>query len=146
MRLSEQFVVVAPVATVWSALIDVPAMFECVPGAHLEQQRADGRYDAGIGVDFGEVSLEFKGVVGFEFGDLTGVIRAEGRDKTGVVRAEGEMRLVVEDATSGTKVAIEADFRFSGILASVAEFGAKMTAGRLVRDFSNCLEARLVSG
>jgi len=146
LHFSHEFVVRADEERVWQSVTDVPFVFSCIPGAQLDGQVAPDAYGATIVVDFGELSFNFRGSVRCSFGhDRTGVIHGEGRDKTGLVAAGGDIRLEVAASgqSRGTRVYIEADIQFSGVLAPVATASAHIVAGRLIRDFATALADRL---
>lgn len=145
MRVAHHFAVAAPDEAVWGALMDVPAVVACIPGARVTGRRDDGRYDASIGVRYGRIGLEFKGVadVSYDSGSRVVRIRANGSDRAGVTRAVAALLLGLAPRADGTDVSLGGDVELSGGLAHVPAVGGDALLQRLMTSFGERLAARI---
>lgn len=145
MRVAHRFAVAAPDEAVWGALMDVPAIMACIPGARVTGRRDDGRYDASIGVRYGRIGLEFKGVADVSFDRAARVvrIRANGIDRGGATRAVADLSLGLEPRPDGTNVALGGHVDLSGALAHVPAVGSDALLERLMASFGERLAARI---
>lgn len=148
MKLEQSFSVQAPLQTVWEALTDVERVAPCLPGATLAPGGGDGVYEGTFAVKLGPASAAYQGTLEMASVDeqaRTTTMRASGRDKRGQGTAAATIvsRLVEEEG--GTRVDVETDFTITGRLARFGRGGMiQDVSNRLLRDFSVCLQARLV--
>ena len=123
---------------------DVPGVIACIPGATIGVANDDGSYEAKIGVQYGETSVHFSGLVRLErTAPRILLVRAEGQDGLKSIRAEGEIVLTFAEAPEGgTTMDLAASFSFSGILAPLGRAATKMVGPQLMKSFGACLAAK----
>lgn len=146
MRVAHQFEIAADDAAVWRELSDVAAVLSCIPGVREVAARDDGRYDAAIGVRYGAIGLEFRGVVAVAFDADARVvlIAARGRDRSGATRAAADLALeFAQRDPARTGLRISGDVDLSGALAHVPAAGAGALVDRLMASFGDRLAARV---
>jgi carbon monoxide dehydrogenase subunit G len=134
--------------TVWALLSDPRAVVECVQGASLGEQDADGTYDAGIMVKFGPAKVAFKARVDIEYDEptMSGKVSSRGKDKQGGARFNTAMNFKVigqPAGGTGSQIHVAAQVEISGKLASLIETGASMVVKRMTKEFSEALAARV---
>ncbi len=142
--LSERFVLAAPPSDALALFEDVAGVIGCIPGASVSGRNEDGSHAARIGVQYGETSVHFAGVVRLERTSPTTLrVRAEGQDGLKSIRAEGEIVLTFAEATGeSTTVELAASFAFSGVLAPLGRAATKMVGPQLMKSFGACLAAK----
>ena len=142
--LSERFQFPASLTDALALFEDVPGVVACIPGATIGTLHDDGSYEAKIGVQYGETSVHFSGLVRLERSAPTVLrVRAEGQDGLKSIRAEGDIVLTFAvAATGGTTMDLAASFSFSGILAPLGRAATKMVGPQLMKSFGACLAAK----
>jgi len=149
MRVDHRFDITADDATVWRALADVAVVISCVPGARVIGRRDDGRYDAAIGIRYGHIGLEFRGVAAVTYDDGSRVIRiyASGNDRSGATRAAADLSLDVRPHDGHlTALRLDGSVDLAGALAHVPAVGADALVARLMTSFAERLAARIEGG
>jgi carbon monoxide dehydrogenase subunit G len=145
MRVAREVSLAAPTERVWALLWDVPRMVACVPGCvdarEVEPRR---RYQARMSQKVGPISLSVPldiHVTEEAPGRL--VLDARGRD--GVVAAEVQMavRLAVEPAAAGSRLAVAAEGRVLGKLGALGAAVIQRRAEELVDEFTARLRHEL---
>ena len=151
MKLEQSFEVAAPVDVVWAALIDVPRVAPCLPGAEIGDTADDGTYSGTFSVKLGPATASYRGTIRIEQADEathTATMRASGTDKRGQGGAKALMVSTVQPGEGGgTRVDVETDFSITGRLASFSRGGMmKDISSRLLGEFAACLQETLTSG
>ncbi|RPJ46891.1 MAG: carbon monoxide dehydrogenase [Betaproteobacteria bacterium] len=135
---------------VWKVLSDPHAVVECVPGASLGELQEDGYYDAGLLVKFGPAKITFNARFMLELDEpaLSGAVTSRGKDNQGGTRIHATMnfRVVDQEGGAGSSILIDSNVEVSGRLSSVVESGASLVVGRMTREFTERLVARLAAG
>ena len=149
MKLEQAFEVQAPIEQVWEALIDLERVAPCLPGATITGHDDDGTYHGEFKVKLGPTTAAYRGTVKIEDADAsthTATMRANGTDKRG---QGGAHATIVNSLTSEgdvTRVQAVTDFTITGRLARFGRGGMiEDISNRLMRDFSACLQSRIVS-
>lgn len=142
--LSERFVLAAPLDDALALFEDVAGVVGCIPGASVSGRNQDGSHAARIGVQYGETSVHFAGVVRLERTSPTTLrVRAEGQDGLKSIRAEGDILLTFGEASAGsTAVDLAASFAFAGVLAPLGRAATKVVGPQLMKSFGACLATK----
>ncbi len=148
MKLEQSFVVGAPVATVWKALIDVERVAPCLPGAEITQANDDGSYEGSFQVKLGPTTAAYTGRLSMESLDepaRRATMKASGRDKRGQGSANATIVSTMhEHEGGGTRVEVETDFTITGRLARFGRGGMMQDiSNKLLGDFADCLRESL---
>jgi carbon monoxide dehydrogenase subunit G len=148
-ELNERIEVPASPRAVWSVLSDPRAVVECVEGATLGEQQADGSFDATLVVKFGPARVSFKAkfVLELDPAAMTGSVLARGKDGIGGTRVESAMKFSVvgQEVPPASTIPITAEVEISGKLASLIETGANLVVKHMVADFTQRLAARVTA-
>lgn len=145
-HLENEFAVPTDADGAWAALVDIPLVAGCVPGASIESRDPDGSYRGKVGLSLGPVSVEYDGrieVVRQDDHARVLSLRAEGRDGRGQGTVNASFTLHVEPDGATTRARLVTDVDVTG---RVAQFGRgimEQVARRIVAQFSTNL-ARLV--
>ena len=145
MDIHESFGVPSDPRTVWGVISDPRAVVSSVPGASLSEQREDGSFDASVTVKFGPVKVSFHTRVTLELDDaaMVGHVTARGKDNQGGTRVTSTMTFeVMDEAESGSTVAINGEAEISGKLAGLIESGASIVVNRMSSEFADNLAKR----
>lgn len=149
MKISQEFVVAPPVDIVWDFFQDVPSVADCLPGAELTGQDADGAYEGKLSAKLGPMTATFEGkaTVSPEPAERKATIEGKGVDKKGGSRGQVKVAYSLEEVADGTKVIVGADVQLSGPAAQFGRTGLiNEMSKRLIDDFVTCLEAKLQAG
>jgi uncharacterized protein len=149
MELDHEFTVAAPVDEAWDVLMDLDRVVPCMPGAALTSYDGDA-FEGTVKVKLGPVSMTFTGKGRFVERDAdarTMVVEASGKDARGGGTARATVRAALTTAgADSTDVKVHTDLAVTG---RAAQFGRGMIAdvsGRLLGQFTDCLQGKLASG
>ncbi len=149
MKLEQAFEVQAPIEQVWEALIDLERVAPCLPGATITGHDDDGTYHGEFKVKLGPTTAAYSGTVKIEGADATthtATMRANGTDKRGQGGAHATIVNTLTAEGDVTRVQAVTDFTITGRLARFGRGGMiEDISNRLMRDFSACLQSRIVS-
>jgi carbon monoxide dehydrogenase subunit G len=150
MKLEQAFEVQAPIERVWEALIDLERVAPCLPGATITGHDEDGTYHGEFKVKLGPTTAAYRGTVKIEEADAsthTATMRAKGTDKRGQGGANATIvNKLTSDGGGTTRVEAVTDFTITGRLARFGRGGMiEDISNRLMRDFSSCLQSRIVA-
>lgn len=146
MILDNEFRVSVPIERAWEVLTDIPLIAPCLPGAELTGHDGD-EYSGKIKIKVGPVTSHFAGKALLTVRDEATrhvEIQADGRDAKGSGNASATITADMSEDGDGTKVTIHTDLKISG---KVAQFGKNMIAevsGKLIGQFVDCIEQRLL--
>jgi len=149
MKLEQSFEVNAPLEEVWKTLIDIEHVAPCLPGAEITEAGDDGTYRGTFTVKLGPTTAAYRGELKMEEADdgaHRAVMRATGQDKRGQGSAKATIVSSMSAEGETTRVDVETDFTITGRLARFGRGGMiKDISNRLLREFSDCLQARIES-
>lgn len=145
MRVTREVALVAPTEVVWRLLWDLPRMVGCVPGCvearEVEPRR---RYQARMSQRVGPIALSVPldiRVTEEAPGRLT--LQARGRDGRLAAEVHMSVRLAVESAEAGSRLAVEAEGRVLGPLGALGAGVIQRRAEELVDEFATRLRGAL---
>jgi carbon monoxide dehydrogenase subunit G len=147
MRLEQSFTVQAPVERVWDALIDVPRVAPCLPGAEVSEVGEDGSYHGTFSVKLGPTTASYRGTL--KLAELDEAARratmsARGTDKRGQGGASATIVSTLVPDGDATRVDVDTDFTITGRLARFGRGGMiEDVSKRLLREFAACLQTTL---
>lgn len=148
MQLENSFEVDAPVARVWSYLLDVERVAPCMPGASLTERVDDDNFKGKVTVKVGPVSLTYAGKVAFverDEGARRVVMKGQGTEQRGKGAASATITSTLHDHDGKTKVDIVQELNVQG---QAAQFGRGMmqdVSARLTRQFAECLQKNMAA-
>ena len=149
MKLEQAFEVQAPIEQVWEALIDLERVAPCLPGATITGHDEDGTYHGEFKVKLGPTTASYRGTVKIEEADAgrphAPTMHAKGTDKRGQGGANATIVNTLTSEGGSTRVEAVTDFTITGRLARFGRGGMiEDISNRLMRDFSTCLQSRIV--
>jgi len=148
MELLNSFRMEVPIDEAWAVLTNIEGIAPCMPGAQLTSVE-DGVYSGTVKVKVGPIAATYRGKASFAEKDdvaYRAVIDASGRDSRGAGNANAMITLELSPDGAGTAAAITTDLKVTG---KVAQFGRGVMADiseKLLGQFVECLEAKLVEG
>lgn len=148
MKITQEFVVQRPPATVWDFFQDVPSVAQCLPGAELTTQNEDGTYEGSLSVKLGPMTAAFEGQAAIvaDEPNRTATISGKGVDKKGGSRGQVKVVYAITAADAGSNVNIDADVTLSGPVAQFGRTGLiNEMSKRLINEFVTCLEGKLAA-
>ncbi len=149
MKLEQSFTVAAPVEKVWDMLVDVERVAPCLPGAEVTGQRPDGSYEGNFTVKLGPTTASYRGSLKMDSLDeasRTATMHANGTDKRGQGGAHAVIVSTLRQEGEETVVDVITDFTITGRLARFGRGGMiEDISKRMMRDFSQCLQASMAS-
>lgn len=147
MRFENEFTVAAPPGEVFAALMDVPGVASCLPGAAIGGTTDDGGLEATVAVKVGPIRMTYGGTVRVTERDdaaRTAAMRVAAREQRGQGTAEATISLTVTDADGGgARAQMTTDLMVTGRIAQMGAGIMQDVAGSMVDEFAVCLAARL---
>jgi uncharacterized protein len=146
MKIDNEFTVGVPIERAWAVLTDLEGIAPCLPGAQLTGVEGDV-YSGKVRVKVGPVTSEYAGTARFvEKDDTThsAVIAARGKDSRGAGNASADIHARLEADGDRTVVTVNTDLTISG---KIAQFGSGMikeVSAKLMGQFVENLEAKLL--
>ncbi|HWR48334.1 MAG TPA: SRPBCC family protein [Pseudonocardiaceae bacterium] len=145
MKLEYKFTVLAPIDTVWRALLDPERVTPCFPGATITS--AGGDEFAGIvKARLGPISLQYRGLGRFTETDEAvhrTVIEATGTAPGGHGTVAAKVQASLAENGEGTAVTVVTDLTVTG---KPAQFGRGLiedVGGKIIGQFADCLSRSL---
>jgi len=149
MKLEQSFTVAAPVEQVWEMLVDVERVAPCLPGAEITGQTPEGAYEGTFTVKLGPATASYRGSLKMDSLDeatRTATMHANGTDKRGQGGAHAVIVSTMRQEGEETVVDVATDFTITGRLARFGRGGMiEDISKRMMRDFSQCLQATLAA-
>jgi uncharacterized protein len=149
MKLEQSFTVAAPVEQVWEMLVDVERVAPCLPGAEITGQTPEGAYEGTFAVKLGPATASYRGSLKMDSLDeatRTATMHANGTDKRGQGGAHAVIVSTMRQEGEETVVDVATDFTITGRLARFGRGGMiEDISKRMMRDFSQCLQATLAA-
>lgn len=146
MRIENEFTVAAIPVTVWSVLMDMPAVVSCMPGAELTETIDDTHWKTTLTVKVGPMTLAFAADLEREVADSTSgliVMTSKARELKGRGAATARVESTIEPVDGGSRVVIVTDVNLSGTAAQFGRPVMQQVSHQLVARFAACLQAKL---
>jgi carbon monoxide dehydrogenase subunit G len=146
MILRSEFTVGADADEVWKTLLDMERVATCLPGAVIKPGNSDDTYEGSMKLKIGPMTVTYEGSATFAEIDEAGkraVISLRAREAKGQGTAMATITNVVESHESGTKVTAETDLHITGPQARFGRGIMEDVAGRVLEQFSTCLEREI---
>lgn len=124
MQLDSTFSVVAPIDTVWDALMDFERVAGCVPGVQLQNKLSDDSYQGALKVKLGPVTMEYKGQMTVIERDAVAhraVFQGRAQESRGQGTADGTATLQLAEVDGTTRGTVSAEFSLSGKAAAMGK-------------------------
>ncbi|MEX0864862.1 MAG: SRPBCC family protein [Acidimicrobiia bacterium] len=149
MKITQEFVVPRSPDTVWEFFQDMQSVAQCLPGAELMGQSADGSYEGSLSVKLGPMTAIFEGIATVVPDPVArrASIEGKGVDKKGGSRGQVKVDYrVIPSGAADSSVTVDADITLSGPAAQFGRTGLiNEMSKRLIGDFVACLEAKLAA-
>jgi carbon monoxide dehydrogenase subunit G len=146
MKIDNEFTVSVPIQRAWEVLTDLAGVAPCMPGAQLTGVQ-DGVYSGKVKIKVGPVISDYSGTAQFvQKDDATyhAVIDAKGKDSRGNGNANAAIDAQLHPAGDRTRVVVSTDLNITG---KIAQFGSSMikeVSEKLLGQFVQNLEAKLL--
>jgi carbon monoxide dehydrogenase subunit G len=147
-KLTNEFTVAADVETVWRTLLDMEGVADCLPGATIEATDQENHYSGSMRLKIGPMTVAYEGtatLADVDEGARRAVISLRAREARGQGTALATITNVLEQMDGGTRVRAETELRITGPQARFGRGVMEDVAGRVLSEFSSCLE-RQVAG
>jgi uncharacterized protein len=148
MKFENAFVVQAPIAEVYAALLDVERVAPCMPGAEVLEKTGDDAYKVAIKVKVGPMSMTYKGdvqIVERDDAAKTATLRAKAKESRGQGTADAHVRMALTEEDDGTHATLETDVALGGRVAAMGRGVIADVSARLVQTFAGNLAEMLES-
>jgi carbon monoxide dehydrogenase subunit G len=146
-RLETEFAVDAAPDAVYHAILDIPSVAACLPGATVGEASGDGGYQATIAVKVGPVHLSYGGIVRVAVRDdaaRRATLHADAEERHGHGAAQADIVFGVSAADgSGTTVDLITDIEVTGRGGQMGQGILHEVAVGLIDEFARCLSSRL---
>jgi carbon monoxide dehydrogenase subunit G len=150
MKIDNEFTVSVPIERAWDVMLDLQKIAPCLPGAAIQEEKADGEYDGTMKVKIGPITANYKGMVKVEEADEENhraVLQATGRDARGQGTASATIvSTLQEEGGDSTKVSVETDMKLTGRAAQFGRGIAQDVATKMLNQFAECLEREISGG
>jgi uncharacterized protein len=145
-KLTNEFRVGADVDTVWRTLLDMEGVAGCLPGATIEATEQEDTYSGSMRLRIGPMTVAYEGSATLTEVDEAAhraVISLRAREARGQGTALATITNVVEEIDDGTLVRAETDLKITGPQARFGRGVMEDVAGRVLSEFSGCLERQI---
>ena len=146
MQLDSTFSVVAPIDTVWEALMDFERIAGCVPGAQVLNKLSEDSYEVGMKVKLGPVTMQYKGQMRVLERDATmhrAVFEGRAQEAHGQGTAQGTATLTLVESDGVTQGTVSADVGLSGKVAAMGKSIIGSVTEQMMTLFAKNLQAML---
>jgi carbon monoxide dehydrogenase subunit G len=148
MLLTNEFVVAADVDTVWTHLLDMEGVAECVPGAKVEEVVPPNTYRGKIRLKIGPMTVEYRGeatLVQVDQDAHQATIQMKAREARGQGSALATVRNSLAAVPEGTHVRAETELEITGPQAQFGKGVLEDVGGRILEEFTARLERRIAA-
>ena len=148
MLLTNEFVVAADVDTVWTHLLDMEGVAECVPGAKVEEVVPPNTYRGKIRLKIGPMTVEYRGeatLVEVDQAAHQATIQMKAREARGQGSALATVRNSLAAVPEGTQVRAETELEITGPQAQFGKGVLEDVGGRILEEFTARLERRIAA-
>jgi carbon monoxide dehydrogenase subunit G len=146
MILTNEFTVGFGIETVWTHMIDLANMADCLPGATIEEFEPPNVYKGAVRVRIGPMTVDYKGqatLVDIDEQAHTSTILLKAREAKGQGSAVATLRSRLEATAKGTRVVTETDLQITGPQAQFGKGVLEDVGSRVLDEFSKRLEAKM---
>jgi carbon monoxide dehydrogenase subunit G len=147
MKIANQFTVSAPIEQAWDVLCDLEQVIPLMPGAQLIGHEGED-YLGKVKVKVGPVTSEFSGKVRFVEQDRDqhrAVIDGKGKEARGTGNAAATVTAQLHEDGQKTRVTVDTDLKIVGKLAQFGSGMLQQVSEKLLGQFVESLEAKLVT-
>jgi carbon monoxide dehydrogenase subunit G len=147
MKIANEFTVSAPIEEAWDVLVDLEQVIPLMPGAQMTGHEGDDVLGK-VKVKVGPVTSEFSGKVHFVERDRDqrrAVIDAKGKEARGTGNAAATVTAILHEAGDRTRVTVDTDLKIVGKLAQFGSGMLQQVSEKLLGQFAQSLEAKLVA-
>ncbi len=147
MKIANEFTVSAPIEEAWDVLIDLEQVIPLMPGAQMTGHDGDDVLGK-VKVKVGPVTSEFNGKVHFVERDRDqrrAVIDAKGKEARGTGNAAATVTATLHEAGDRTRVTVDTDLKIVGKLAQFGSGMLQQVSEKLLGQFVDSLEAKLLA-
>lgn len=149
MQIDSTFSVVAPIDTVWDAIMDFERVAGCVPGARILNKLSDDAYQVGMTVKLGPVNMQYKGllnVIERNAAEHRAVLGGKAQETRGQGTAEATVTLqLAEEAGGTTRGTVNADLKLSGKAAAMGKGVIGSVTEQMMALFASNLQAMITA-
>lgn len=149
MEIDSSFSVVAPIDTVWEAIMDFERVAGCVPGARILNKLSDDAYQVGMTVKLGPVNMQYKGllnVIERNAAEHRAVLGGKAQETRGQGTAEATVTLqLTEEAGGTTRGTVNADLKLSGKAAAMGKGVIGNVTEQMMALFASNLQAMITA-
>jgi uncharacterized protein len=149
LKLTNEFVVGAPLERTWPALLDVPRLARALPGASVEPEPAEGAYRGTVTVKLGAVTAEYAGAATIDDVDEdehAASFHVEARESRGQGTAAATIRARLAPEDGCTRVRVETELVVTGRQAQLGRSAMQEVAKGVLDKFADGLERELAGG
>jgi carbon monoxide dehydrogenase subunit G len=147
LEIAKNFTIQAPIAAVWSFLIDPVRVARCLPGAAITAKLDEKTYSGTMAVKVGPVQQSYKGKIVFEKLDVashTAEIVGTGQDTKGKGAADLKLTSSLKETAPGTtEVSTLSLVNVSGILAQMGRGMISDVSDQMFKVFSERMRKEL---
>ncbi len=148
MQFENEFVVDAPVDQTWATLLDIRRVAQCLPGAVLESDGADGVFRGSMKVKLGPATLGYQGtarMADVEEDAHSATIEVKAKEQKGQGSASARIQNQLSPGPHGsTKVTVLTDLNITGRPAQFGRGIMEDVAGKMLQEFAKRLETEVV--
>ena len=147
MKFENSFVVDAPLATVWQAMMDFERVAPCMPGAEVLERAGEDAYKVQVRVKVGPMSMAYRGQAEITDRDEAGgaaAMRVQARETRGQGTANATVQIKLAQESAGTRATMSTDLKLSGRAAAMGRGVIADVSQALVSEFAGNL-ARMLS-
>jgi uncharacterized protein len=148
MQIENEFEVAAPPERVFSFLLDVNRVVNCMPGAELSEVIDPDTFKGRVKIKVGPITVAYNGTARIAERDEAArraVLQADGRETTGPGSAKASAVMTVVPAGSGSMVKLATDFNVAGRVANFGRGVMEDVSKRLVGQMAQCIKSNLES-
>lgn len=148
MIIANEFTVTAPIDKAWALLTDLEQVAPLMPGAQLVGREGE-EYLGKVKLKVGPVNSEFSGKAHFVERDESqhkALIDARGKESRGTGNAAAVVTLQLHEAGDRTRVTVDTDLKVVGKLAQFGSGMLQQVSEKLLGQFVDALEAKLIGG
>lgn len=146
MKLENEFTVAAPLEKTWETLLDIRRVAECLPGATLESDGADGVFRGRMRMKLGPMTLGYEGTAQMaevEEDEHSATIDVRAKEVKGQGSASARITNQLRGGDGVTHVSVVTDLNITGRPAQFGRGIMEDVATRMLGDFAQRLEAEV---